>query len=100
VCGFAGFSAVVPLYALRLGLAGSDYVFLTYASLILTVRLFGARLPDRLGPERTAASFLAVSTLGLLVLAAWRSVPGLFAGEAVFDRTGPCLPGAHDHRRA
>ena len=84
VWGFAGFSAFVPLYALRLGLSGSDYVFLTYASIILAVRLFGARLPDRLGAERTAGSSLAVSTTGLVVLAAWRSVPGLFVGAAVF----------------
>ncbi len=45
----AAFTAFVPLYVDDVGLDSADVVFLLYGSLVLAVRIVGARLPDVLG---------------------------------------------------
>ena len=50
--GLAGFSAFVRLYAEDLDLSGAGGIFLIYGVIVLLVRIFGARLPDRLGSRR------------------------------------------------
>ena len=55
-----GFSAFVPLYVTHLGLSGSGVVFAEYAFAVLAVRIFGARLPDRLGSRRGASMALVL----------------------------------------
>ncbi len=84
VWGLAGFSAFVPLYALDIGLSGSRLVFLMYSAIVLSIRFFGARIPDRFGARLTARSALAASALGLGVISFWTSPLGLFAGTSVF----------------
>ena len=84
VWGLAGFSTFVPLYARELGLEGSGLVFVTYSSLVLALRLFGARIPDRLGTRLTARFALAASALGMAIMGFWAATPGLFLGVAVF----------------
>ena len=49
VWGFAAFSTFVPLYALELGLNGSRYVFALFSVVVISIRTFGAKLPDALG---------------------------------------------------
>lgn len=83
VWGLAGFTAFVPLYALRLGMAGAGVVLATYSAIVLAIRSFGARIPDRFGPRRTATVSLAWSTLGLAVVATWATVAGLFTGATL-----------------
>ena len=58
--GYAGFAAFVPLYVTELGLSGVGLVFAEYAFAVLVVRIFGARLPDRLGSRRGASIALAL----------------------------------------
>ncbi len=77
--GYASFSAYVPLHVDSVGLDDSRYVFLFYSALVVAVRLFGARLPDVLGPRVSGTSALVVLSAGLLVLFSWRSGPGVFA---------------------
>lgn len=84
VWGLAGFSTFVPLYARELGLEGSGLVFVTYSSLVLALRLFGARIPDRLGTRLTARLALAASALGMAIMGLWAATPGLFLGVSVF----------------
>jgi MFS family permease len=84
VWGLAGFNTFVPLYALTLGLGGSRTVFVVYSAIVLGIRSLGARIPDRLGPARSARIALAVSAAGLAVIALWQAPPGLFAGAALF----------------
>jgi MFS family permease len=83
VWGLAGFTTFVPLYALRLGLTGAGLVLATYSGIILAIRSFGARIPDRFGPRRTATVSLAWSAVGLAVVAVWPAVIGLFTGAAI-----------------
>jgi MFS family permease len=82
--GFAGFSTFVPLYVGEIGLDGSSQVFALYAGAILTVRILGARIPDVVGPVRTASTALCALAAGLLVMAVWQAPAGLYAGTVVF----------------
>jgi MFS family permease len=84
ILGAAGFFAFVPLYSRELGLSGARLVFVVFSGLVLAIRLFGARLPDRLGPVRTSTMSLAVSALGLAVMGVWTTTAGLFAATAVY----------------
>jgi MFS family permease len=77
ITGMAGFLTFVPLYALDLGLDGSRGVLLLFAAIVVGIRGFGARLPDRLGAARATRAALAVA-------GAWRTPAGLVAGTAVF----------------
>jgi MFS family permease len=62
----------------------SGLIFLLYGVLILAVRIFGARIPDRLGGRNAGAIALACAGLGIGIIAAVPSVVGLIAGTAVF----------------
>jgi len=90
LCGLAGFTELVPGYARAVGLEDSGGVFLVYGLLILVVRVVGARLTDALGPLRAGSWALTVGALGLLVIAGFGTVAGLFVGTAVFA-AGMCL---------
>jgi MFS family permease len=84
VVGLAGFNSFVPLYALDLGMDGARIVFVAYAVVVLTFRSVGARIPDRIGPARTARVALSCSAVGLTIMALWGAVPGLFVGAMIF----------------
>lgn len=84
IWGLSGFTGFVPLYALELGLDGSRWVFAAYSVVVLAVRLFGARIPDRLGAASAARTSLVVSAAGLLVIAAWPAAAALTVGAIVF----------------
>ena len=65
----AGINAVFYFLALFSRTVGIERVapfFLAYSGTSVVLRLFGRRLPDRLGPHRVAVPFLAVFGLGLL----------------------------------
>jgi len=83
--GLAGFVSFVPLYVSQIGMADSRGVFLLYGCLILAVRIFGARLPDRLGSVRAGTAATGLAAAGLLIMAAFATPIGLFAGTAVFS---------------
>jgi MFS family permease len=59
-------------------------VFVLYGSLVLLIRIFGARLPDRWGGARAGTIALCATTIGMSILAAWASAPGLLTGTAWF----------------
>lgn len=84
VWGMSGFFAFVPLYALDIGLNGSRFVFLTYSAIVVAIRLFGARIPDLIGPVLSSRLALGAASTGLGVVAVWRSPVGLFVGVSVF----------------
>lgn len=82
--GLAGYWAFVPLYVDDLGLSGAGGIFMLYGVLVLAVRIFGARLPDRLGSQRAGALALAFGALGTAVMAAWGTVAGLVVGTVLY----------------
>lgn len=84
IWGLAGFTAFVPLHALDVGMTGSSAVFLLYGVIMVTIRGFGAKIPDRLGPTRATRIALVTSAVGMFAMAFLPSAAGLFAGVAVF----------------
>jgi MFS family permease len=83
--GLAGFIEFVPLDVLQIGMDDSSAVFLLYGCLILTVRIFGARVPDRIGPLKAGTIATGTTAAGLLIMAAFAEPAGLFAGTIVFS---------------
>lgn len=84
VLGFGGFNAFAVLYAREIGVERPGLVFVVFGAVVICVRLFGRRLPDRLGPRLAASIACASVTAGFVIVAAWESAPGLFLGTAVF----------------
>ena len=85
IVGLAGFVAFVPLYVEELSMEDSRGVFLLYGCTVLAVRIFGARLPDRLGPMWAGSAALLAASSGLLLVAALHSAAGLYLGTFVFS---------------
>jgi MFS family permease len=83
--GYAGFSAFVPLYVDSIGVHGTGIVFAEYAVAVLVVRIFFARLPDRLGSIRGASLALLLQASGFVVLTAIASPAGLYGGTFVYS---------------
>lgn len=87
-CGFvslAGWQGFVKLYARDdLDADRIGGVFLMYGALILVIRVFGARLPDRLGARRAGTGALVFGAVGIAIVAAWPTLAGLYAGTFVF----------------
>ena len=88
IWGLAAFNGYMPLYALKIGMKGASPVFLANAVVIMLFRSIGARIPDKFGPLRTARFALLFTPIGLAIMGAWVSVPGLFTGA----RSGPVKP--------
>lgn len=84
IWGFAGFSSFVPLFAREIGMAGSRFVFLTYAAVIILIRSFGARIPDILGARRSASLSTLISAAGLVLMGTAAQPWVLFVSAAVF----------------
>lgn len=83
VWGFAGFSSFIPLYAPIAGLDGSRFLFGEYAAIILCIRLLGAKIPDRVGPRRSAVISLVTSAIGLAVIGSYARPAALFGGTVL-----------------
>jgi MFS family permease len=81
--GLTTFFLFIPDYARDHGFSSSGGLFLAYALVSLVIRLFGAKLPERLGPRRSVSIALSTMTIGLAVLALFPSVLGLWAGAVL-----------------
>src|SRR4029078_12855071 len=81
--GIAGFSIFLPLYAPEVGVDDVGPLFLVYGVVVLTVRIFGAKLPDRLGPVPAGSIALGATAVGLGVLAVWQSTVGLVIATVI-----------------
>ncbi len=80
----AGFTAFIPLYVNDELNVSAGAIFALYGLLILVVRVFGARVPDRLGGRATATIALTFTALGIGLIGVWPTVPGLIIGTVVF----------------
>jgi MFS family permease len=78
VGGLTTFFLFVPEYSRDLGLNNSGGLFLVYALISLLIRIFGATLPERLGPRRMVTIALSAFAVGLVAVAAVSSVWALW----------------------
>jgi MFS family permease len=82
--GMAGFLTFVPLHAAALGLDGAGAALAVFGIVVVLLRLFGATLPDRIGPQRLAGAALVSTAIGLILIGVLPGLAGLLAGTAVF----------------
>lgn len=82
--GLAGFTEFVPLYVNEIGVADAGPVLLVYGLVVLAVRIFGARLPDRLGPLVAGSGALAIGAVGLSIVALVATPVGLYVGTVIY----------------
>lgn len=89
----AVFMAFVTVTAARRGVAVPTDVWFTYAAGAVAVRLFGARLPSRIGPHNMVAPALALYVCACLLAASVESDRGfLLAGLCAGLGHGYCFP--------
>lgn len=81
--GYTGFLAFAVVHGERLGMENPERIFVVFGAVIISLRLFAARLPDRLGPLRTTRISLTFGVTGLLVLFAWQEPAGAYAAAAI-----------------
>lgn len=94
IVGYAGYVSFIALHVVERNLASPGAVFGTYAGLVLALRVFGARLPDRYGPLPVAAFGLCLLTAGLWLVAIARGPVLLFGGVVLFAfGVAPIYPG-------
>lgn len=85
IWGLAMFTTFVPLYALRIGLSGSRFLFALHSAVVFAIRLFGARLPDRLGASKAATGALVCSVVGFVIMGSFDSTLGLVVGTVIWS---------------
>lgn len=83
IAAFSVFAAFLPDYARTVGLAGSAGLFLVYSAVSLSLRLFGAKLPERVGELRMVTVALTSLAVGLTLIAAVPEPWALWVGAAV-----------------
>jgi MFS family permease len=84
ISGMAYFLTFLPLYVRTIGLDGAGLPLAEYGLIVVVLRLFGARIPDRVGAVRLSGSALVAAALGLGIIAAVPNLPGLLIGTALF----------------
>jgi MFS family permease len=82
--GFGGFVAFAALYARELGFDRPGLVFALFGGVIVLVRTFGRKLPDRLGARSTLMLCFVNLGLGLATMGIWQSSAGLLVGTTIF----------------
>lgn len=106
---FTGFAAFLAVYGPDIGLEDTGPVFFAYAGMVLAIRLFGAKLPDRLGWQRASTLSLAAVGFGALILALWASVAAVWLAAAALGigmsllypaLFSAALDGVPDHERS
>jgi MFS family permease len=80
----AGYTAFLKLYGRTFGVDDVGNYFVLYGCIVLAIRIFGATLPDRLGPLRGGTVALVGAGGAMVVIALFPSPAGLIVGTAIF----------------
>ena len=83
ILGLGAFNAFVPLHADAIGLVNPAAAFALFGGTVVAVRVFGARIPDIVGPARAARGALCLGCLGLAAIAVVQEPVGLLGGAIV-----------------
>ena len=78
--GYAALAGFVVLHLAARGAGHGAAVFTAFATAVVATRLLAGRLPDRLGPRRTAVAAALSEGAGLAVIALAHDWPGAIAG--------------------
>ena len=85
IWALATFSSFMVLHALDIGMSGGRFVFALNSGVIIAIRLFGARLPDKLGAKKAGSSALVTVMVGMLVIGLWAEPAGLYVGTFIYS---------------
>jgi MFS family permease len=66
--GYAGFTGFIAIHLEQHQIPHSGWFFAVYAVTVVGVRIFGARIPERLGPRTAAISAMVAIAIGLAFL--------------------------------
>jgi MFS family permease len=66
--GYAGFTGFIAIYLEQHLIPHSGWFFAVYAVTVVGVRIFGARIPEQLGPRTAAISAMVAIAIGLAFL--------------------------------
>lgn len=83
--GFTAFGAFLAIHLEDLGIDDAGPYFLIYGITVLVVRIFGARVPDRLGAVRTTTLALLAVASGMAIITVVDAPPGIYVGTFVFS---------------
>jgi MFS family permease len=93
--GYAALSGFVVLHLAKTGVGHGAAVFTAFAFAVVAMRLVGGRLPDLIGPARSAVGAAVAEAAGLVAIAAATSLPvallGALAMGAGFSLLYPSL---------
>ncbi|BAN01329.1 MFS transporter [Ilumatobacter coccineus] len=87
VGGLTSFFLFIPDFSRTVGLGSSGGLFLVYSVVSVLIRIFGATLPERLGPRRAVTMALGFFVIGLVIVGTFATAPSLWVG-AVFIGLG------------
>lgn len=83
IAAMAGFFAFVALHAESIAVGDWSLVLLEFGLVVVATRVLFAKLPDRVPPYRLGAVALALTAIGIGLVAIIPSAPGLFAGAGI-----------------
>ena len=83
ITGLSAFQTFVALHVDELGMSGAGGVFLVYSVIVLSVRIFGASVPDRFGARRVAGAGIFLGAIGLFVISIAPGEAGLYTGVVI-----------------
>lgn len=81
--GYTGFLAFAVIHGERVGMENPERIFVVFGVVVISLRLFAARLPDRLGPLLTTRISLSFGVSGLLTLFLWQEPAGVYVAAAI-----------------
>jgi predicted MFS family arabinose efflux permease len=84
VMGTVAFQAYIPLYTEELGLSSSQWVFLLYSAVMISIRAF-AKPIHRMDPRRAAFGAMVTIAAGLATIASVASPVTLYAGTVLLS---------------
>jgi len=84
IAAWTAFNSFVPTFAKELGLDGSARFFVVYSIVCLVIRLFGARLPEKIGLVRSVAAAITFILLGVISVAVLANAAGIWIGTVFF----------------
>lgn len=82
--GYTSIQAFTPLYARSIGMGSSGFLYATFASTILVVRLASGRMADRYGRVQIALPGLVLGVFGMTLLALVPRPAAAYTGVALF----------------
>ncbi len=88
---WVAFSNYMPLHAQELNIENYSRAFAFYSITVIAVRIFGAKLPDRVAPRRITSISLGIIAVAMLTMATLQTSAAPFIGAVLYGIGGSLL---------